>query len=134
MMYTAHSPLARARASYQAVDLTSRVEGASPHQLIAIMFDELLKSLDAMTVAAGRRDFARLAAGQARALSIIGGLEASLDMERGGDLARNLANVYREAHRLTLAAGRESKGELAQQARGIIAEIASAWSAIGGAG
>jgi flagellar protein FliS len=133
-MFTAHSPLSRARASYQAVDLTGRIGGASPHQLIGIMFDELLKSLDAMTVAAGRRDYARLASGQARALSIIGGLEASLDMERGGDLARNLASVYREAHRLTLTAGRESRGELAQQARSMIAEIASAWEAIGSAG
>ena len=33
--------------SYQAVDTVSRVEGASPHQLVVILFDELLLRLDA---------------------------------------------------------------------------------------
>lgn len=129
-MYMARMPLNRARASYQAVDLTSRVEGASPHQLIAIMFDEVQKSLDAMAAAAPRRDFTRLGGAQARALSIVGGLQASLDMERGGDLAQSLSGIYREARRLILAAGKECNPEPALKARAMLAEIASAWEAI----
>jgi flagellar secretion chaperone FliS len=130
-MYSARMQMGRAQASYQDVALTSRVEGASPHQLIAIMFDEALKSLEAMAAAAVRRDFTRLGSAQARSLSIVGGLQASLDMERGGDLARNLASVYREARRLILASGKSCDGKPALEARAMLAEIASAWEAIG---
>lgn len=130
-MYMARPPFARAQASYQNMDLSSRVEGASPHQLIALLFEEALNALDAMTAAATRRDLVRLSAAQARALSIVGGLQASLDIERGGELAQSLAEVYREASRLIIAAGKASEPMFAQQARTMLAEIASAWTAIG---
>jgi flagellar secretion chaperone FliS len=130
-MYMARPPFSRAQASYQNVDLSTRVEGASPHQLIALLFEEAVNALDAMVAAATRRDIARVATAQARALSIVGGLQASLDMEGGGDLARNLADVYREASRLILAAGKACEPDLAVQARTLLAEIASAWNSIG---
>ena len=130
-MYMARSSLSRAQASYQNVDLSTRVEGASPHQLIALLFEEAVNALDALAAAAGRRDAPRVAMAQARALSIVGGLQASLDMEGGGDLARNLADVYREASRLIMAAGKASEPTFAAQARTMLAEIASAWDSIG---
>jgi len=130
-MYMARPSFSRAQASYQNVDLSTRVEGASPHQLIALLFEEAVNALDAMAAAAGRRDIARVATAQARALSIVGGLQASLDMEGGGDLARNLADVYREASRLILTAGKANEPMFAAQARTMLAEIASAWSSIG---
>lgn len=130
-MYMAPMPLNRARASYQAVDIKSRIEGATPHQLVAIMFDELLKSIDIMAAAAGRRDFTCLGSAQSRALSIIGGLQVSLDMERGGELAQSLSSIYREARRLVLAAGKGCDAAPAMQARVMLGEIASAWEAIG---
>lgn len=130
-MYMARPPFGRAQASYQDVGLASRVEGASPHQLIALLFEEALVALDAMVAAAGRRDTARIASSQARAMAIVGGLQASLDMERGGELARNLADVYREASRLILTAGKSGDALFAGQARTMLAEIASAWTSIG---
>ena len=130
-MYMARPTFSRAQASYQNVDLTTRVEGASPHQLIALLFEEAVNTLDAMVAAATRRDIARVATAQARALSIVGGLQASLDMEGGGDLARNLADVYREASRLILTAGKACEPMFAAQARTMLAEIASAWNSIG---
>ena len=130
-MYMARPTFSRAQASYQNVDLATRVEGASPHQLIALLFEEVLNALDAMLAAIGRRDTARVATAQARALSIVGGLQASLDIEGGGDLARNLADVYREASRLILAAGKGCEPMFAAQARTMLGEIASAWNSIG---
>ena len=130
-MYMARPAFGRAQASYQNVDLSSRVQGASPHELIALMFEEALNAIDALMAAAPRRDVARVAAAQARAMTIIGGLQASLDMERGGDLARNLVEVYREASRLILAAGKGCEPMFAAQARNMLGEIASAWGSIG---
>ena len=129
-MYMAPSRFGAARASYQAIDVTSRVEGASPQQLAGILFEELMKGFDAMLAAGVKRDRAQIASHQARVLSILGGLEGSLDMVRGGEIAQSLSLIYREARRLTLQGGRECDVEPLKRARAMLAEIASAWSEI----
>lgn len=120
-----------ARASYKSVDLTSRIEGASPHQLVQVMFEELLKSMDAMLVAARRTDYVQRGQCQARALSILSALETSLDFEKGGEIATGLAAIYREARRLLVVGGRGNDAEPIAGAREMIGEIAGAWDAIG---
>ena len=130
-MYMAQPRLGAARMRYQDVDLRSRAEGASAHGLVALMFDELLKALEAMAVACKRGDYAQRSARQARALSILGGLQISLDYERGGDIAASLATIYKEAHRLTVAGGKENDPELVLRARSLLQEIAVVWEAIG---
>jgi flagellar protein FliS len=129
-MYLAASPLRAAPGRYQAVDLSSRIEGASPHGLIAIMFDELLKALEAMAVACRRKDFGQRGTRQARALAVLHGLEISLDVERGGEIAISLATIYRQARRLIIAGARENDAKLVGQAHEMLQEIASAWDAI----
>lgn len=131
MMYAAPSRFGAARARYQNVDLSSRIEGASPHALVAILFDELLKSLDAMKVAIDARDWGQRGTRQARLLSILHGLEGSLDLDGGGDIAVSLLGIYREARRLVIAAGRDNDPEPLARARAMLAEIASAWESIG---
>ena len=129
-MYMAQARFGAARTRYQAVDLSSRIEGSNPHGLVAILFEELMKSLEAMAAAARQKDFGLRGTKQARALSILHGLEASLDFDKGGDIAQSLAAIYREARRLTIEAGRANDPEKALQARKILAEIASAWEAL----
>jgi flagellar protein FliS len=120
-----------ARARYQNVDLASRIEAASPHRLVAILLEELLKSLDAMAAACRLSDFTQRGLRQSRSLSILHGLEESLDFSKGGDIAASLAAIYREARRLVLVGGQDNNPEAVMQAREMAAEIASAWSAIG---
>jgi flagellar secretion chaperone FliS len=120
-----------AQARYQSVDLASRIEGASPHRLVGILFDELIKALDTMALACRKGDFVQRGASQARALSVLHGLEGSLDFDQGGAIARGLAAIYSEARRLVLEAGRENDAARAIQAREMLHEIASAWEAIG---
>lgn len=130
-MFHKHSQFSNARASYANIDLASRVQGASPHQLIVIMFSEALKALDAMVVASERNDLVRYSEKQTRILSILHGLETSLDFETGGEIATGLASIYREARRLVVLAGRERQSEPLQRARHMLSEIAEAWETIG---
>lgn len=130
-MYMAQPRFGAARAHYQNVDLTSQIESASPHGLVLILLNELLKSLDAMAAACRRGDFGQRGTRQARALSILHGLEGSLDFEEGGEIAESLAAIYREARRLTIQAGRENDAEAVGGAREMLNEIATAWRAIG---
>lgn len=130
-MYAMRGQFGMAKARYQRVDVASRVEGASPHQLVAILYDELLKALDAMAAAMARNDYVQRGERQARALRLISGLETSLDFEQGGDIALGLAKIYREARRLTVAAGRENDVKLVERAREMLGEVAQAWEQIG---
>ena len=120
-----------ATARYQGVDIASRIEGATPHQLVQIMYEELLKSLDAMAFAALRGDYVKRGQHQSKSLAIITALETSLDFDQGGDIANGLVTIYREARRLVVAAGREGEANLVIKAREMLGEIASAWEAIG---
>ena len=130
-MYQSRGKFGGGGAQYQSVDLSSRLEGATPHQLVQVMYEELLKALDAMAFATARGDYVQRGQRQAKALAILTGLETSLDFDKGGSIAVDLVTIYREARRLIIAAGRESDAALVTRARDILSEIASAWDAIG---
>ena len=118
-------------ARYQSVDIASRIEGATPHQLVQIMYEELLKALDAMAFATARGDYVQRGQQQSKALGVLTGLETSLDFDKGGQIAVDLVAIYREARRLVVAGGRENDARMVSQAREMIQEIATAWDAIG---
>ena len=131
-MYVARGQFGAAKARYTQVDVVSRVEGADPHALVGILYDELLKALDAMAAAAAKKDFGQRGDKQARALRLLSGLETSLDFESGGEIALGLARIYREGRRLVVAAARENDVAKIAQAREMIAGIAEAWAQIRG--
>ena len=131
MMYMSRGKFGSAGASYQNIDLTSRIEGATPHQLVQIMYEELLKTLDAMAVATARGDYVQRGQRQSKALAILTGLETSLDFEKGGEIAMGLVTIYREARRLVIAGGREGEARHVTAAREMIFGISTAWDAIG---
>ncbi|MAP45735.1 flagellar export chaperone FliS [Sphingobium naphthae] len=116
---------------YAAVHSGSRTEGATPHGLVKILFDELLLALDAAALAERQGDRMKVSDKQARAMSILFALESSLDFDKGGDVATGLAQIYREARRLLLVGAKERSADPVDQARAIVAEIADAWSQIG---
>lgn len=116
---------------YRSLDMASKVEGASPHALIAVLFDELLLSLEATAAAQRSGDAAKRGPRQARALAILHALEASLDHEKGGEIAAGLAAIYRHARRETVAGVQEDAPERIDRARAMIAEISGAWAQIG---
>ena len=121
----------RAARGYAAVHSGSRIEGATPHALVKVLFDELLIALEATGLAERNNDRLKVSDKQARAMSILIALESSLDFDRGGDVAMGLAQIYREARRLLLVSAKERDPQPVEQARDMVAEIADAWGQIG---
>ena len=120
----------KASQHYRMLELTSRIESASPHGLVGLLYEELLRALDLAisAVALGRAGGGGNHA--SKALSIIVALEGSPDVERGGDLAVTLARIYRAcSHGLTEAA-RSGDIQKLQEIRGAISNIAYAWHAL----
>ena len=93
MQTAAALPYAAATARYRDIDLAARVAGATPHQLVAMLFDGLRASLGgAERAIAARRPADRIRT-VTKALAILDALETSLDFRSGGKVARSFANL-----------------------------------------
>ncbi len=90
-------PAAQARsalAGYGRVSLEARVAGATPHQLVALLYQRLAALLREAGDAARLGNSARRLRATERALAIVDGLDATLDVDRGGGVAAALRQVY----------------------------------------
>lgn len=116
-----------AQKQYRSLSIASRIEAASPHELVAILYEELLGALDITAAAVAQGKAAAGRASRERATSILLALEASLDFERGGGLARTLAAIYRAMQKeLTICVQMGDAGKL-KAIRGSVAELLAAW-------
>jgi len=120
---------ASATSAYRQVGVQSVVHGASPHQLIAMLFDGLTASLQSARGAIERGDIAEKACHTSRAVRILQeGLLGALDNARGGQVADNLAALYEYCiARLTLANARNDAALLLEIER-LIGTVAQGWN------
>lgn len=110
---------------YQSVRNQGQIADASPARLVQIMFEHILSQL---AVAKGCMERIHnnvplvdvVAKGKAmsKALRLIGQLDATLDMEKGGQIANNLHNLY------LYMLGRLTAANISNDAR-IVAEVAN---------
>ncbi len=115
---------------YRMLDLQSRVASASPHGLVGLLYEELLRSLDLIIARHAQGKAIMGNAHLAKALSILVALEGSLDFTRGGDLALVLGRIYRSTTRGLNEAARNDDIAKITDARAAISDIAYAWQAL----
>ena len=117
-------------AQYRDLDLNARVAAASPHQLVAMLFEGLRGALDGAgrALAQGRAP-ARIRA-VTKALAILDALEGSLDFGAGA-VARTLATLYGELRALVVAGNAEGRPELLAAAAERVGGLGRAWAAVG---
>jgi flagellar protein FliS len=123
--------------AYKGVAVHGQVVAADPRQLISLL---LAGAIDRIAEARGyleRRDSARDVArkGEAvgRAVSIIGELNASLDLERGGEIAANLRSLYNYLLLRITVANLHNDGAVLDEVSGLLREIKSGWDAVSAA-
>lgn len=136
-MYSPTATLASPRAmafaqAYRAVGTETAVQSATPHRLIAMLFDGYM---DAIAVARGALRSGQVEAkGRAigRAARIVEeGLKAALNLEAGGQLAQDLRDLYVYlGARLTLANLRNDE-KILDECAALMQPIRDAWAEIG---
>ena len=101
-----------------------------PQHSLAILYEELLRSLDVMAAAFTRgKDIAHEASSE-RARSILVALEGSLDFDRGAGVAGVLAGVYRAMQVQLRKSIAENDAEMLSELRNGVVEIADSWNKI----
>lgn len=80
--------------SYRKVSLDSEIAVASPHRIIQMMFEGALQRIAQARYAIEKNDIENKGIFISKTIGIITGLNGSLNMDDGGDIAGNLANLY----------------------------------------
>lgn len=117
---------------YRDVNARTALEGASPHRLVAMLYQAVAGEIAAARGALTRGDVAEKGRAIGHAVRIVEeGLMAPLDMQGGGAIAVNLRDLYQFViDRLTLGNLRCDDTALADCAR-VIEAMTSNWEAIG---
>ena len=115
---------------YGTMDLQSRTEKASPHQLIQMLIDGAIVRIKAATGHMERKETTKKAELIGKAIAIIDGLRSSLDMEKGGNLSTNLDDLYVYMNRRLLQANIEDNAGYLAEVCSLLEEIKSAWDSI----
>lgn len=127
----------RATAQYRTVSSHGMVADATPARLVQIMFEHILTHLATAQGCMGRiRDNLPLAdvitkgKSLGKAIRLINQLDASLDMERGREIALNLRSLYLYMlDRLTLA-NVNNDAQIVAEVAGLVTKIKSGWDQI----
>ncbi len=115
---------------YARLNIRTSIETASPHRIILMLLDGALGKLRAARLAMQQREIAAKGANISWTISIIDGLRASLDIEKGGELAANLDNLYDYmARRLTEANLHDDVARL-DEVEALLGEIRAGWKGI----
>ena len=119
--------IARA-AAYDDMATKSIVMGASSHGLITLLFEELDNSLKAAEFFLEHQDEANMRKSLTKASRVLAGLQGSLDFNKGGEIAINLAELYRFCIKQLLKANSNADRETVTSVRGLINPIHQAWN------
>lgn len=121
----------RSANTYRTIGLETSVIGASPHQLVALLFEALQQSLKSAKSAIQSGDIPAKGRAIGKAVRILEeGLKAGLDAERGGDLAANLRSLYDFCIMRVTEANLRSDTAILDEVLGLIHPIADGWSQI----
>jgi flagellar secretion chaperone FliS len=116
---------------YQQVSIETRLAGADPHALVAMLFEGWMQAVAQARGAIRNRDLVGKGQAISRAVRIIDeGLRAGLDMRAGGTLARDLHDLYGYLTlRLTVANLHNDESALDECQR-LMKPLQDAWLAI----
>lgn len=119
-----------ATASYRGVSVETGLTEASPHRLIAMLYDGAIEAMQKALHALATNDIAARGEAITKAIRILTeGLKASLD-SRGGEITANLASLYDYACSRLLHANLKADGAAIQEVIQLISQLRDGWRGI----
>lgn len=115
---------------YQQIGLQSKVSASSPHSLVAMLLDGILERVARARGAIERNSISEKGAAISAAIKIVDSLRASLDHERGGEIADNLGALYDYVERRLVEANARSDESILAEINTLVLEIKAGWDAI----
>lgn len=118
-------------AAYRDVGINSAISVADPHQLIALLFDGAQAAIYNAKGAMAQNQIGEKGKSISKAIDIIdNGLKASLNMEKGEEIAERLYALYDYMCERLLFANLKNNVEILDEVSHLLSEIQSAWAEI----
>lgn len=128
-MYT--SVKSRATAAYRQIRVETVVDTASPHHLVEMLYEGVLESLGSAKQALSRKDIPGKCEALSKATTLIEeGLKTGLNLDQGGDIARNLLGLYDFCTLRLTQANLKNDVAMIDEVTGIMETLAKAWREI----
>ena len=123
--------LQKPTAAYQQVSVGIAAETTDPHKLIMLLFDGAKAAMMQARAHMQQNQIAEKGVAISKAIDIVtNGLGASLDKEKGGDLAERLAALYEYISLRLLWANMKNDVAALDEAANLLGELQSAWAQI----
>lgn len=116
--------------AYRALKNQKALDDASPHRLIELMLSGALERVASASGAMERNETAETGESIGKAISIVDSLRVSLDVEKGGEIAKNLGQLYDYITRRLLEASVSKQPELLAEVASLLKEIKAAWDQV----
>lgn len=127
-MFVARKNAAQA---YAQIGVETGVAAASPHKLIVMLFDGALLAISNAGLHMQHNEIPEKGRAISHAIEIITcGLKASLDKNRGGELAQNLDALYEYMCMRLLHANRNNDRQALDEVTRLLTDIKGAWEQI----
>lgn len=120
----------RSASAYRELMIESGVTDANPVRLIQMLFDGLLDTLSVAQGHIARNAIAEKSQCLSRAGCIVLGLQAALDFEKGGEIARNLNELYGYLTRRLLHINLNNDLTALAEIRDLVQQIRDAWQLV----
>jgi flagellar secretion chaperone FliS len=118
-------------AAYERTAVHGGVAAADPHGLILLLMDGAMERMATARGCIERRQIVQKAKLLHSSVRIIGELRGVLNMADGGTIAQNLSELYDYMTRRLIRANAENSVTYITEVMSLLAEIRSAWIAIG---
>jgi flagellar protein FliS len=127
-MYSpATSPAAKV---YQQFGTQTEIEDASPHRLIQLMMEHALMKISRARGQLAEGEIAAKGVNIGDAISVINGLQASLNHKADPRMSENFDALYAYMMRRLLEANLHNDAEMLDEVAGLLRELKEAWDAI----
>jgi len=112
----------------------TQIKTANQGQLILMLYDGAIRSIDTAVDSLVHRQHKYDLVNNSiiKAQDIVGELMASLDFERGGDIAKNLFSLYLFMNRQLLDANLRKDDKPLRDVRNMLSTLRDAWSQVAG--
>jgi flagellar secretion chaperone FliS len=124
-------------AQYHAVRSHGQVADASPARLVQIMFEHILSNLATAQGCMGRiknnvplHEVVVKCKAMGKAVRLIGQLDATLDMEKGGQISANLHNLYLYMLGRLTTANAENDEQIVSEVSTLVRTVKTGWDSI----
>lgn len=127
-MYTASGN--EALKQYQQIGTTITVDDASPHRLIQLLMEHVLKRISFARGHMERGEVEKKGIAIGDAISVINGLQASLNHTVDKRMSENFDALYAYMMRRLLEANLKNDAAILDEVAGLMRELKEAWDAI----